>query len=148
MAMPVAFRLPTVQLTGGRLKVAAGLLAVGITVAAAGGSLARIAEHTAAGPARGTLATAPAALQTAVSATLGAHAAQYSVTHRGGTLATRGGGVSTVFTSTGPRVRVAGADSAWRSRASATARVVQPGHAAPIANANEVSYRHAGVTEW
>ena len=82
MAMPVAFGLPTVRLTVGRLKVAAGVLAVGITVAVAGGSLARISANDGA-PAQvsapGNLASAPVALQSAVSATLGAHGATYAV---------------------------------------------------------------------
>ncbi|HXK14101.1 MAG TPA: hypothetical protein VNH45_06165, partial [Gaiellaceae bacterium] len=96
MAMPVAFGLPTVRLTVRHLKVAAGLLAVGITVAATGGSIVRSSDNAA--PAGGTLASAPAALQSAVSAALGAHASKYFVTNAGGTLAARGGGLSTVFT--------------------------------------------------
>jgi hypothetical protein len=151
MAMPVAFGLPTVRLTVGHLKVAAGVLAVGITVAAAGGSLARSSANDGAAAqvsAPGNLASAPVALQSAVSATLGAHAATYAVTHRGGTLASRGGGLSTVFTSAGPVVRVGGAKLGLSfSGIGYGAQLAQPGHAAPTAKANEVSYRHAGVTE-
>jgi hypothetical protein len=152
MAMPVAFGLPTVRLTVGHLKVAAGVLAAGITVAAAGGSLARSSANdgaTAQVSAPGNLASAPVALQSAVSATLGAHGAKYAVTYRGGMLASSGGGLSTVFTSAGPVVRVGGAKLGLSfSGIGYGAQLTQPGHAAPTAKANEVSYRHAGVTEW
>jgi hypothetical protein len=150
MAMPMALRLPAVRLTARQFTTGLGVLAVGLAVAVAGGSVARSSNDAiAAQPAHNGLASAPIALQTAVSSAVGARSSRYAAVRQNGSLVSSGGGLSTTFTQSGPTVRVGGSALGMSfAGIGYGAQLTRPGTVAPTAAHNEVSYRHAGVTEW
>ncbi len=150
MAMPMALRLPAVRLTARQFTTGLGVLAVGLAVAVAGGSVARSSSDAiAAQPVHTGLAAAPLALQTAVSSAVGARSSRYAAVRQNGSLVSSGGGLSTTFTKSGPTVRVGGSALGMSfAGIGYGAQLTRPGTVAPTAAHNEVSYRHAGVTEW
>ena len=150
MAMPMALRLPAVRLTARQFTTGLGVLAVGLAVAVAGGSVTRSSSDAiAAQPVHNGLASAPLALQTAVSSAVGARSSRYAAVRQNGSLVSSGGGLSTTFTKSGPTVRVGGSALGMSfAGIGYGAQLTRPGTVAPTAAHNEVSYRHAGVTEW
>jgi hypothetical protein len=146
----MALRLPAVRLTARQFTTGLGVLAVGLAVAVAGGSVTRSSNDAiAAQPAHNGLASAPLALQTAVSSAVGARSSRYAAVRQHGSLVSSGGGLATTFTKSGPTVRVGGSALGMSfAGIGYGAQLTRPGTVAPTAAHNEVSYRHAGVTEW
>ena len=155
MVLPVARTAPMVRRMAVRRPafwLSALVVGLALPVAASallGGSAARPASPAAAAPARSGLGAAPVALQAAASSAFGAESSRFSVVARKGSLVSAGGGLSTVFGATGPVVRVAG--SKLRLSLAGVGygtNVSHIGSSAPVAAGNQVSYGHAGVTEW
>jgi FG-GAP repeat len=150
MAMPFALGRPAVRFSSRRLTLGLGMLAVGLTVALAGGSLVRSSNDAIATQSvHSGLASAPIALQTAVSSALGAGSSRYAAVRQNGSLVSTGGGVSTTFAASGLTVHVGGSALGMSfAGIGYGAQLTRPGKAAPTAAANKVSYQRAGVTEW
>ena len=150
MAMPMALGRPVVRLTARKFTLGLGMLAVGLAVAVAGGSIVRASNDvTAAQPVHSGLASAPIALQAAASSAIGADASRYAAVRQNGSLVSSGGGLSTTFATSGLTVH-AGGSALGMSFAGIGygAQLTHPGNVAPTAVLNKISYRHAGVTEW
>jgi FG-GAP repeat len=150
MDMPIALGSPVVLFPTRRLTLGLGILAVGLAVVVAGGSLIRSAnDATAAQPAYSGSASAPLALQTAASSTIGAQASRYAAIRENGSLVSSGGGLSTSFTASGLTVHAGGSTLGMAfAGIGYGAQLARPGYAAPTAALNKISYRRAGVTEW
>jgi PKD domain/FG-GAP repeat len=97
-------------------------------------------------PAAQTFASLPIGLQTAASATLGATNRHFDVVRRSGRLlVAAGGGLSTQFTSTGPRISAGGATLGLTLTG---ARAPRARSGAPAATGNTVAYSHPALVEW
>ena len=95
------------------------------------------------------LEVAPAGLREALSTTLGAEESSFAVRRGRGGLVAQGGGLSTVFGRSGPIVQSGQADLGLAfAGLGYGAPSASPGATSPSASANNVSYKHAGVTEW
>ncbi len=132
-----------------RAVVILGLLA--LALAGASGWTPNVpASSTGDLPARTTaLAAAPAALRTALSASLGAQESSFAVSRQGKTLVAHGGGLSTVFGQAGPVVQSGSADLGLVfAGLGYGGELAEPGTTTPTASGNDVSYSRAGVTEW
>jgi hypothetical protein len=151
MAMPIPIRGPMVHQTAMRRSVLFSALTVGLGVIAAAvvltsGSIARSSSATA--PARSALSAAPAGLQSAASAAIGAQKA-FSIRHQGASLVSAGGGISTVFASSGPIVQLGNAKLGLSlAGVGYGSHLSKLGSAAPVATGSQVAYSRTGITEW
>jgi hypothetical protein len=147
----MAVRLPVVRVTTGRPFVSSGALIAALLVAVVGSSLLRSAHASTTEPAGQTagLVSASTSLRVAAASAIGAQSARFAPVHSAGSLVTNGGGLSTRYTSSGPVVRIAGGEVGFSfSGIGYGSSLAAPSRATPTTSHNQVSYRHAGVTEW